>query len=127
MANFLSQAGIVRHGRSNSIVSKSGRRIYKNLGRMHSVDHDVSLGDKYSNSIFHIFITFYDDLSHGSVSPYLILQPEDFQTTVRLFRLNSFVKDTGRKEDAEAEPERQQWDNPMEFLMSCISMSVGEG
>ena len=53
------------------------------------------------------------------------LQPEDFQTTVRLFRLNSFVKDTGRKEDAEAEPERQQWDDPMEFLMSCISMSVG--
>ena len=37
------QAGIVRHGRSNSIVSKSGRRIYKNLGRMHSVDHDVSV------------------------------------------------------------------------------------
>ena len=36
------QAGIVRHGRSNSVVSKSGRRIYKNLGRMHSVDyHDV--------------------------------------------------------------------------------------
>lgn len=87
------QAGIVRHGRSNSIVSKSGRRIYKNLGRMYSVDHD----------------------------------PEDFQTTVRLFRLNSFVKDTGRKEDAEAEPERQQWDDPMEFLMSCISMSVGLG
>ena len=55
-----------------------------------------------------------------------LLQPEDFQTTVRLFRLNSFVKDTGRKEDAEAEPERQQWDDPMEFLMSCISMSVGE-
>ena len=45
---------------------------------------------------------------------------------MRLFRLNSFVKDTGRKEDAEAEPERQQWDDPMEFLMSCISMSVGE-
>ena len=59
--------------------------------------------------------------SHNS-----FLQPEDFQTTVRLFRLNSFVKDTGRKEDAEAEPERQQWDDPMEFLMSCISMSVGE-
>ena len=45
---------------------------------------------------------------------------------MRLFRLNSFVKDTGRKEDAEAEPERQQWDDPMEFLMSCISMSVGQ-
>ena len=48
------QAGIVRHGRSNSIVSKSGRRIYKNLGRMHSVDHDVSFDDKYSKSIFHL-------------------------------------------------------------------------
>ena len=44
---------------------------------------------------------------------------------MRLFRLNSFVKDTGRKEDVDAEPERQQWDDPMEFLMSCISMSVG--
>ena len=55
-----------------------------------------------------------------------LFQPEEFQNTVRLFRLNSFVKDTGRKEDAEAEPERQQWDDPMEFLMSCISMSVGQ-
>ena len=26
----------------------------------------------------------------------------------------------------DAEPERQQWDDPMEFLMSCISMSVGQ-
>ena len=50
----------------------------------------------------------------------------DFQNTVRLFRLNSFVKDRGQKEDVDAEPERQQWDDPMEFLMSCISMSVGE-
>ena len=49
----------------------------------------------------------------------------DFQNTVRLFRLNSFVKDRGQKEDVDAEPERQQWDDPMEFLMSCISMSVG--
>ena len=56
----------------------------------------------------------------------LLLQPEEFQQQVRLFRLNSFVKDTGRKEEEGAEPERQQWDNPMEFLMSCISMSVGK-
>ena len=56
----------------------------------------------------------------------MILQPDEIQRdTVRLFRLNSFVKDTGRKEDVDAEPERQQWDNPMEFLLSCISMSVG--
>ena len=59
--------------------------------------------------------------SHNS-----FLQPEDFQTTVRLFRLNSLVKATGRKEEAEAEAERQQWDDPMGFRMSCISMSAGE-
>ena len=43
-----------------------------------------------------------------------------------LHRLNSIVSDVGLKEDPEAEPERQQWDNPVEFLMSCISMSVGQ-
>ena len=52
---------------------------------------------------------------------------ETLQTKVPLFRLNSFIKDTGKKEDVGEEPERQQWDNPMEFLMSCISMSVGLG
>ena len=36
----------MRHGRSNSVVSRNGRRIYKNLGRMHSVDyHEVSLAN----------------------------------------------------------------------------------
>ena len=44
-----------------------------------------------------------------------------------LFRLNSLVKDTGKKEEEGDEPERQQWDNPVEFLLSCISMSVGLG
>merc|ERR1719297_142555 len=94
LKSIRNQAGIVSYRRSNSVISRNGRRIYKNLGRMHSIDYH---------------------------------EPEEFQTTVRLFRLNSFVKDTGRKEDAEAEPERQQWDNPMEFLLSCISMSVGLG
>ena len=36
------------------------------------------------------------------------------------------MTDRGDKEDAEAEPERQQWDSPVEFLLSCISMSVGQ-
>jgi len=45
---------------------------------------------------------------------------------VPLFRLNSIAKDVGTKEEGE-EPERQQWDNPVEFLLSCISMSVGLG
>ena len=49
------------------------------------------------------------------------------QGKVPLFRLNSFIKDAGKKEDVGEEPERQHWDNPMEFLMSCISMSVGLG
>ena len=80
--------------RSNSIVSRSGRRIVKNPSRV---------GDIEEND---------DDI---------------FKTKVPLFRLNSFIKDAGKKEDAGDEPERQQWDNPMEFLMSCISMSVGLG
>jgi len=78
--------------RSNSVVSKNGKRIVKNLGRIDSFEED----------------------------------PEP-RNTVRLFRLNSFVKDTGKKEDEGDEPERQQWDNPIEFLLSCISMSVGLG
>ena len=57
---------------------------------------------------------------------YSLQSSPEFQNTVRLFRLNSFVKDRGQKEDVDAEPERQQWDDPMEFLMSCISMSVGQ-
>ena len=53
------------------------------------------------------------------------LTPED-KDKVPLFRLNSIAKDVGTKEKGE-EPERQQWDNPVEFLLSCISMSVGLG
>ena len=30
-------------------------------------------------------------------------------------------------EEAAAGPERQQWSNPIEFLLSCIAMSVGLG
>ena len=32
-----------------------------------------------------------------------------------------------KTKESTAEPERQQWDNPVEFLLSCISMSVGLG
>ena len=43
-----------------------------------------------------------------------------------LFRLNSIVGDIGHVTEGE-EPERMTWDNPLEFLLSCISMSVGLG
>jgi solute carrier family 6 amino acid transporter-like protein 5/7/9/14 len=46
---------------------------------------------------------------------------------VPLFRLNSVLKQPGRRDEDDEEPERQQWDNPIEFLLSCISMSVGLG
>ena len=79
--------------RSNSIVSRSGRRIVKNPSRV-------------------------GDIEEGGENTHPVKVP--------LFRLNSFIKDAGKKEDVGEEPERQQWDNPMEFLMSCISMSVGQ-
>jgi len=83
--------GIICH-RSNSTVSKNGKRIVKNPGRIDSFK-----------------------------------KPPEITNTVPLFRLNSLVKDTGKKEEEGDEPERQQWDNPVEFLLSCISMSVGLG
>ena len=49
---------------------------------------------------------------------------EPTENKVPLFRLNSIAQDLGTKEEGE-EPERQQWDSPIEFLLSCISMSVG--
>lgn len=39
---------------------------------------------------------------------------------------DNHTKQLGAK-DADDNKERQTWDNPMEFLMSCISMSVGLG
>ena len=46
-----------------------------------------------------------------------------------LFRLNSCDGGEGGYRlsvPGDAEMERQQWDNQWEFLMSCISMSVGQ-
>ena len=64
-----------------SVVSRSGKRIVKNLGRVDSVErqHSREAGSQHSTS------------------------------NVRLFRLNSFVKDPGTQEE-DGEPERQQWD-----------------
>jgi solute carrier family 6 amino acid transporter-like protein 5/7/9/14 len=33
----------------------------------------------------------------------------------------------GAVDEATGVPERQQWSNPVEFLLSCIAMSVGLG
>ena len=33
-------------------------------------------------------------------------------------------REKGEKKEVEEEEERQQWSNPVEFLLSCIAMSV---
>ena len=65
-----------------SVVSRSGKRIVKNLGRVDSVErqHSREAGSSQHST-----------------------------SNVRLFRLNSFVKDPGTQEE-DGEPERQQWD-----------------
>ena len=37
---------------------------------------------------------------------------------------NRKIVDAYQEHEAKPEPERQQWSNPVEFLLSCISMSV---
>ena len=56
----------------------------------------------------------------------IVEEPVPTNKNVPLFRLNSVLSDKGSQLEGE-EPQRQQWDNPIEFLMSCISMSVGLG
>jgi hypothetical protein len=51
---------------------------------------------------------------------------EPTENKVPLFRLNSIANDLGTKEEGK-DPKRQQWDSPIEFLLSFISMSVGLG
>lgn len=46
---------------------------------------------------------------------------------VTVFRVNSIISNRATVAEEGEEPQRQQWDNPLEFLMSCISMSVGLG
>jgi solute carrier family 6 amino acid transporter-like protein 5/7/9/14 len=52
--------------------------------------------------------------------------PKPEKSRVSVFRINSIVSDDGVQLEGD-EPQRPQWDSPVEFLMSCISMSVGLG
>ena len=56
----------------------------------------------------------------------MIQEPVSNKKNVALFRMNSIISDPGEQLEGD-EPQRQQWDSPVEFLMSCISMSVGLG
>ena len=85
------QTSVVYH-RAESVISKNGKKIVKNISRIDSV-----------------------------------VEASEQEKKCRLFRLNSLIQDTGEQEHEGDEPERQQWDNPVEFLLSCISMSVGLG
>ena len=44
-----------------------------------------------------------------------------------LSKISSKNEDHEDKEELIETEERQQWSNPIEFLMSCISLSVGFG
>merc|ERR1719187_2710870 len=55
-----------------------------------------------------------------------VRDPSPDRKKVPLFRINSIISDEGIQEHGE-DPQRQQWDSPLEFLLTCISMSVGLG
>merc|ERR1719187_390183 len=55
-----------------------------------------------------------------------VRDPSPDRKKVPLFRINSIISDPGIQEHGE-DPQRQQWDSPLEFLLTCISMSVGLG
>ena len=54
-------------------------------------------------------------------------QPAKQYTKEDEIQVEKIVEEVVEKVFEEQEEERQQWSNPVEFLLSCIAMSVGLG
>ena len=58
---------------------------------------------------------------------WILQRASDYQPDPESSLSSKDLEATNNNAGSSSEPERQVWDNPIEFLLSCIAMSVGLG